>query len=173
MRQLIIDIETTGFSTTKGDRIVEFCALEMIDNKLTGNKLHLYFNPEREISEENSKIHGLTMDHLQDKPKFADHAEEIYQYLIHADRLVAHNAPFDTKFLNFELTNVLGLVNIDDNVIDTLQIAKKIPNIKHNLTALCEYYGTEDNREHHGALADCELLAQVYLKLIGISNAIN
>jgi DNA polymerase-3 subunit epsilon len=166
MRQLIIDTETTGFSRSAGDRMVEFCALEMIDRRLTGNKLHLYFNPEREISPEVTAIHGLTLAELIDKPKFSECIEQINAFCF-GYQWVIHNAPFDMRFLKHEYSlSGHELVIPEDYIIDTLPIARaQLKGIKHGLDALIEYYGLTPRPAPHNALIDCESLAEIYLRL--------
>lgn len=168
MRQLLLDIETTGFSPNKGDRIIEFAAIEMIDNKLTGNHLHLYINPERSINEGASKVHGITDANVIDKPTFSKVIDQIAAYIKDAD-LIIHNAKFDLSFLNYQF-NLEKYALIDSyvkNVIDTLVIARqKFPGTKNNLDALCDRFKVNrENRNYHGALIDCHLLAEVYWAL--------
>ncbi len=167
-RQLILDTETTGFEPSEGHRLIEFAALEMIDRKLTGNNLHVYINPERDIPVEATNVHGITLDMVQDKPVFAEYVDQIIEFISDAD-LIIHNAKFDIKFLDFQFEqsgrkDTLAYV---DEVIDSLAIARrKFPGAKNNLDALCDRFRVDrSNRGYHGALIDCELLYHVYLGL--------
>ena len=167
LRQIILDTETTGFYYDRDDRLIEFAGLEMIDRRLTGNYLHLYVHPERDIPEEAAKVHGITLDQLEGKPKFAEIGQQIADFIAGAE-LVIHNAPFDVGFLNAEFARV-GLPPIDSvcSVIDTLEMARnKYPGQKNNLDALCNRLGVDRSRRVlHGALIDCELLGGVYLAM--------
>jgi len=168
MRQLILDTETTGLDPEEGHRIIEFAALEMIDRKLTGNSLHLYINPQRSIDPEATRIHGITDDQVMDKPKFSEVVKEIIAY-ISGSQLIIHNAKFDLSFMNYQFTmeNMGVTEDYVDGVIDTLVMArKKFPGSKNNLDALCDRFNVDrSNRDYHGALIDCRLLADVYLAL--------
>lgn len=168
MRQLIIDTETTGLEVTKGHRIIEFAAIEMVDRKLTGSHLHLYINPEREIDEGATKIHGIKNSDLVGKPVFSSVVQDIVDYIKDAE-LIIHNAKFDLGFLNYQF-NLENVGSVDDHthgVIDTLIMSRqKFPGSKNNLDALCDRFKiSRTNREYHGALIDCHLLADVYLAL--------
>jgi DNA polymerase-3 subunit epsilon len=174
MRQIILDTETTGFEYQEGHRLIEVGCIEMIDRRLTGQYLHFYVNPEREIDEGAVAIHGLTQEFLSDKPLFKDIAVDLYAFLKGAE-LVIHNAPFDIGFLNHEYgllpsSRVLDFVpwNLTD-VLDTLILArKKHPGQRNSLDALCKRYQVDaTGRTFHGALLDAELLAQVYLRMTG------
>lgn len=169
IRQLILDTETTGLKTEEGHRIIEFAALEMIDRKLTGNKLHLYINPERQIDPGAMRIHGITDEQVQDKPKFREVAEQILDFVKDSE-LIIHNAKFDMGFLNHHFKEVLNNKPLEEfisGVIDTLTIARqKFPGGKNNLDALCDRFKVNrSHRDYHGALIDCRLLADVYLAL--------
>lgn len=168
MRQLILDTETTGLDPNYGHRIIELAILEMVDRQLTGDKLHLYFNPQREISVEASAIHGITAQDLVDAPVFEDKIDVIVDFIRDAD-LIIHNAKFDVKFLNhhFLAANYQVVEDYSSNIIDTLTMARrKFIGAKNNLNALCDRFKVNrSNRNYHGALIDCELLAQVYLQL--------
>lgn len=167
-REIILDTETTGLDPNSGHRIIEIGALEMYNRVLTGNKFHFHINPERDVPLEAYKIHGISTEFLRDKPLFADIAEDFINF-IEGTKLVIHNAPFDIKFLNHELSRV-GIASLDMlNVIDTLPIArKKFPGAKVNLDALCKRFKIDNSsRTFHGALLDCELLAEVYVELTG------
>lgn len=168
MRQIILDTETTGLDAKQGHRIIEIAAVEMLNRRLTGNHFHRYLNPERDIDEGAMQVHGITRDFLQDKPRFADVAQELAEYLQGAE-LIIHNAAFDVGFLNMEF-GLLGLQKLDHHVsgvVDTLVMARNMhPGQRNNLDALCKRYGVDNaNRTLHGALIDCELLAQVYLAM--------
>lgn len=168
MRQLILDTETTGLEVAKGHRIIEFAAVEMVNRKLTGNHLHLYINPERSIDPGASKVHGITDADVADKPTFSEVVGQIADYIKDAE-LIIHNAKFDLSFLNYQF-NLEKHELIDSyvkDVIDTLVIArKKFSGAKNNLDALCDRFKiSRENRNYHGALIDCHLLAEVYLAL--------
>jgi len=168
MRQIILDTETTGLNPLTGDRIIEIGCLEMVDRRLTGNKLHHYINPQRDIDPGAVAVHGLTVEFLSDKPIFADVAHEIIEFLKDAE-LIIHNAPFDVGFLDAEL-GLLKLGKINDHVasvIDTLKNARDMfPGRRNSLDALCERFGvSNEHRTLHGALLDSELLAEVYLAM--------
>lgn len=168
MRQIILDTETTGLDPSQGHRIIEVAAVEMVNRRLTGNHLHRYVNPEREIDAGAMQVHGITPDFLQDKPRFADVAQEFIDFVQGAE-LIIHNAPFDLGFLNMELRllEMAPLTTWCDAVTDTLVMAKTLhPGQRNNLDALCKRYGVDHSgRTLHGALLDCELLAAVYLAL--------
>lgn len=168
MRQIVLDTETTGLNAKLGDRIIEIGCVELVGRRPSGNHFHRYFNPEREIEEGALRVHGITNEFLQDKPRFADVAPELLDYLSGAE-LVIHNAAFDIEFLNAELA-VLGLGPIDRHivgVIDTLRQARDLhPGRKNSLDALCERYAVDhSHRTLHGALLDAQLLAEVYLAM--------
>jgi DNA polymerase-3 subunit epsilon len=153
VRQIVLDTETTGLNARLGDRIIEIGCIELIGRRPTGRHFHRYFNPEREIEEGALRVHGITGDFLQDKPRFGDVAAELLEYLADAE-LVIHNAAFDVEFLNVEL-------------IDTLRHARELhPGRKNSLDALCERYQIDhSHRTLHGALLDAQLLAEVYLAM--------
>ena len=168
MREIVLDTETTGFDPETGDRLVEIGAVELVRHMPTGAQYHQYINPERAVPESAIEIHGLTDDFLRDKPKFAAVAQDFLDFIGDA-KLVIHNAAFDMKFLNAEL-RWLNMPQIDyDRAIDTLEIArKKFPGSPASLDALCRRYGIDNSaRTLHGALLDSEILAEVYLELIG------
>lgn len=174
MREICFDTETTGKSVEYGDRIVEIGALELIDHVPTGKTFHEYINPERDVPEEVVAVHGLTNEFLADKPKFYEIAQKWVDFVGDDGIFVAHNAPFDMSFLNFELKKCGLNTYDDDRVIDTLVMArKKFPGKHNNLDALCERFGVDASaRTFHGALLDAQLLAEVYYKLIyGDGNA--
>ena len=168
MREIVLDTETTGFDPTTGDRIVEIGAVELFNHLPTGRTYHQYINPERAMPREAFEVHGLGDDFLRDKPVFAAIGQAFADFIGDA-MLVIHNAAFDIKFLNFELTR-MGLREIPwSQAIDTLAIAKqKFPGSPASLDALCRRFGVDNSkREKHGALLDSEILAEVYLELIG------
>jgi len=168
MRQIVLDTETTGLEATKGHRIIEIAAIEVVNRKITDNYFHVYINPQREVDEGALAVHGLSDEFLADKPKF----QEIYQSFIDfikEGELVIHNAPFDVGFLNMELekTGSGQLVDHCSGVLDTLAMARQLhPGKRNSLDALCERYAVDRSaRTLHGALIDTELLAQVYIAM--------
>ncbi|RKP56425.1 DNA polymerase III subunit epsilon [Pararobbsia silviterrae] len=168
MRQLILDTETTGLNARSGDRVIEFGAVELVNRRLTGRNLHFYINPERESDPGALAVHGLTTEFLSDKPKFAEVANEIRDFVAGAD-LIIHNAPFDLAFLDAEF-GLLGLPTFSSQcgeIIDTLVLAKSLyPGKRNSLDALCDRLGVSNaHRTLHGALLDSELLAEVYLAM--------
>lgn len=170
MREIVLDTETTGLSYKSGDRIVEIACLELINHIPTENCYQVYINPEREMGEESVQITGITTSFLMDKPLFKDIAQDFLNF-IKDSTLIIHNAKFDVGFLNHEL-NVLHNFNYEikmDRCIDTLEMARqKYPGAQNSLDALCKRYNIDKSkRVKHGALIDCELLAEVYLQLIG------
>jgi DNA polymerase III subunit epsilon len=168
MRQLVLDTETTGLSPDNGDRIIEIGCVELLNRQLTGHNLHFYINPERHSDEAALRVHGITDEFLRDKPKFADIATMLVEYLRGAE-LIIHNAPFDIGFLNKELERLnLGRVNtLVSGVIDTLAMAKEMyPGKRNSLDALCTRLEVDNSgRTLHGALLDAELLADVYINM--------
>jgi DNA polymerase III subunit epsilon len=167
-REIILDTETTGLTPLEGHRIVEIGALELVNHLPTGRTFHVYLNPEREMPKEAEAIHGLSMAFLRDKPKFKDMLREFLEFIAD-DVLVIHNASFDLGFLNSELAYCETMAITPDRVIDTLMLARKAhPMGPNSLDALCRRYGIDNSkRTKHGALLDAELLAEVYLHLIG------
>ena len=167
-RQVVFDTETTGLSAEGGDRIIELGCVELLNRKLTGNNLHLYFNPGRDSHEDALKVHGISNEFLKDKPKFEDVAEDILQYLQGAE-IIIHNAAFDVGFLNkeLELTGRPAFRTYVESVTDTLAMAKEMyPGKRNSLDALCDRLGVDNSgRTLHGALLDAELLADVYINL--------
>lgn len=167
-REIVFDTETTGFDPENGDRLVEIGAVELINHIPTGVTYHQYINPERDVPEEAYKIHGLSYEYLKDFPTFAQVADEWVEFVGDAT-LVAHNAKFDINFINYEL-NQLGKEGYSwDRVVDTLEIAKILfPGARNNLDALCRRFNVDNTeRTLHGALLDAQLLAEVYLELLG------
>ena len=175
MRQIVLDTETTGLNPRDGHRIIEVACIEMVNRRLTGHHLHKYINPEREIDAGAQAVHGISLEFLADKPKFADIADEFLEF-INGAQLIIHNAPFDLGFLNAELDR-LGRVPVEticSGVIDTLRDAKELhPGKRNSLDALCERYEIDNSsRTLHGALLDTELLAEVYLAMTRGQNAL-
>ncbi|PVA10772.1 DNA polymerase III subunit epsilon [Pelagivirga sediminicola] len=168
MREIVLDTETTGFEPEQGDRIVEIGAVELYNHMPTGRTYHQYINPQRAMPEDAFKVHGLGDDFLRDKPLFADIAEAFLSFIGDA-KLVIHNAAFDMKFLNAELKWVNQRQLPWEQAIDTLAIArKKFPGSPASLDALCRRFNIDNGaRTLHGALLDSEILAEVYLELIG------
>lgn len=167
MRELVIDTETTGLDPNDGHRVVEIAVIELMNHLPTGRFFHRYINPDRDMPEAAFAIHGLTREFLLQHPVFAAHADELLEFL-GADQLVIHNAEFDLAFLNMELKRV-GLRPLASPVIDTLAVARqRFPGQPANLDALCRRFAIDlSAREKHGARIDGELLAAVYLELIG------
>lgn len=165
MRQIVLDTETTGLDPKQGHRIIEVAAIELHGRKVSERSFHRYLNPERDIDEGAAAVHGLTLDRLQDEPKFAEIAPALLEFIGDAE-LIIHNAPFDMGFLNAELAK-LNLPRLENPVIDTLKVAKDLhPGKKNNLNALCDrYFIDNSHRTLHGALLDTELLAEVYLAM--------
>jgi DNA polymerase III subunit epsilon len=168
MRQIFLDTETTGLETRLGHRIIELACVEMVNRRLTRRHLHYYVNPDRDIDAGALAVHGISREFLADKPRFGEVANEFLDFVRGAE-LVAHNASFDTGFLNAEL-KMLGLAPIETvcvNVRDTLKMARELhPGKKNNLDALCDRYGVNNShRKLHGALLDAEILADVYVAM--------
>lgn len=166
-REIVLDTETTGLSPASGDRIVEIGCVELINHVPTGKHFHVYLNPQRDMPEEAFRVHGLSEEFLADKPLFRDEAENFLKF-IDDGTLVIHNAPFDMGFLNAELEK-MSQTRLKNDVIDTVQVARKVhPGARVSLDALCKHYGIDNSkRTLHGALLDSEILAEVYLELIG------
>lgn len=168
MREIVLDTETTGVEALKGDRIVEIGCVELVNHCPTGRTYHVYINPERDMPEGAFKVHGLSAAFLSDKPVFAAVASEFAAFIADA-KLVIHNAAFDVGFINMEFGR-LGLPAIVPAlVVDTLSMARrKHPGASNSLDALCSRYGIDNSRRtKHGALLDSEILAEVYIELIG------
>lgn len=168
MREIVLDTETTGFDPKSGDRIVEIGAVELMGHMATGKTFHEYVNPERGMPDEAFQVHGLGDDFLRDKPKFAAVGQAFLDF-VGDSKMIIHNAAFDMKFLNFELAK-MGLCQLPwEQAVDTLAIArKKFPGSPSSLDALCRRFGIDNGaRTLHGALLDSEILAEVYLELIG------
>src|SRR5580704_16374608 len=172
MREIVFDTETTGLDPLQDDRLVEIGCIELINRFPSGKTFHCYFNPERDMPEQAFKVHGLTIEFLKDKPLFADKIEELIAFLGDA-QLVAHNAMFDLGFLNAELERAGRAAIARERMIDTLLIARrKHPGGANRLDDLCLRYAVDNSRRtKHGALLDAELLAEIYVELIGARQA--
>jgi DNA polymerase-3 subunit epsilon len=172
MREIVFDTETTGLDPLQGDRLVEIGCIELVNRFPTGNVFHCYFNPERDMPAQALAIHGLTGEFLKDKPFFAHKVEELIDFLGDA-QLVAHNAMFDLAFLNAELERAGRTLVARERIIDTLLIARrKHPGGSNRLDDLCVRYAIDNSRRtKHGALLDAELLAEIYIELIGARQA--
>ena len=168
MREIALDTETTGFDPERGDRIIEIGCVEMMDKIRTGNTFQAYINPRRDVPEGAFKVHGISTSFLLDKPYFEEVAEDFLTF-IGNDHLVIHNAEFDLKFLNYELKLLKRPLLKPDRVTDTVLMARrKFPGAPASLDALCKRFVIDlSERTKHGALLDAELLAEVYLELMG------
>jgi len=168
MRQIFLDTETTGLEHKLGHRIIEIGGVEMRNRRLTHHHFHRYLNPERDIDEGALAVHGISLDFLQDKPRFAEVAGEFLDFVRGAD-LIIHNAPFDIGFLNAELArlDMAPIETVCHAVHDTLRMAKEsFPGKRNSLDALCDRYGIDNSRRTlHGALLDAEILAEVYVAM--------
>lgn len=168
MREIIIDTETTGLDPYDGHRVVEIGCVELVNTIPTGRTWHCYINPERDMPEQAFAVHGLSDDFLRDKPRFEEHADAFLEF-VEGSMLVMHNASFDFAFLNAELERVARPLLTWERVVDTLALARRRhPGAPASLDALCRRYGIDlSERELHGALLDCRLLASVYVELVG------
>lgn len=172
MRQIVLDTETTGLDPAQGHRIIEIGCVELINRRLTGNHYHQYIHPEREIDAAAIEVHGITLEKLADKPRFAEVAAEFMDFVQGAE-LIIHNAPFDVAFINYELSllaarpAVVACLDGHCTVLDTLVLARTLhPGQKNSLDALCKRYSIDNSqRAYHGALLDAEILADVYLAM--------
>ncbi len=169
MREIVFDTETTGMDPLKGDRIVEIGAVELENHLPTGKTLQIYINPEREIPAEATAVHGITNEFVKDKPIFSQVYSDFLDFIGDDSKLIAHNAEFDMRFVNWELEQVGHKHIAPTRVIDSLKIAReKFPGSPANLDALCRRFEIDNtSRTFHGALLDSELLAEVYLELLG------
>ena len=169
MREIVLDTETTGMDPFEGDRLVEIGAVELENHLPTGKTLQIYINPQREVPLEAIAVHGITNEFLADKPVFSQVYTEFLEFIGVDSTLVIHNAEFDMKFLNYQLEEVGHKPIEAKRVVDSLAIARrKFPGSPANLDALCRRFGIDNsNRSYHGALLDSELLAEVYLELLG------
>jgi len=168
MRQIVLDTETTGLDPLTGDRVIEVAAVELFNLLPTGEAFHSVIDPERDIPAEASRIHGFTNGDVAGKPKFAAIADRLLKFLGDAD-IIAHNAPFDFGFLNAELFRCQRAPLDRRRMIDSLAMAKlRYPGMPNNLDALCRRLGVDNSvRGNHNAILDCQLLAQVYLEMMG------
>ncbi len=168
VREIVLDTETTGLDPFDGHRIIEIGCVELVNHVPTGKTLQLYINPERDVPADAVNVHGITDDFLRDKPTFSQAYTDFVDF-IKGDALVIHNAAFDMKFINWEFKQVGHPSYPDKKVIDTLAIARrKFPGSPASLDALCRRFGIDNTeRTYHGALLDSELLAEVYLELLG------
>lgn len=170
MRQIVLDTETTGLETALGHRIIEIGCVELIDRRITGRTFHRYLNPEREIDEGALAVHGISRESLAGQPRFGEIAEALLEFIDSAE-LIAHNAPFDVGFLDYELKACGQQARLAErcHVLDTLALARELhPGQRNNLDALCKRYNVDNSaRELHGALLDARILADVYLAMTG------
>ena len=167
-REIVLDTETTGLDPASGHRIVEIGCVELIGGVRSGKEFHTYLNPERDMPEEAERVHGISAKFLQDKPVFSEKVEDFLEFVLDSP-LVIHNAGFDMRFINAELAR-LGFAPLPmDRAVDTVIIArKKFPGAPASLDALCKRFNVDlSGREKHGALLDAQLLAEVYLELLG------
>jgi DNA polymerase III subunit epsilon len=168
MREIVLDTETTGLDPLRGDRLVEVGCIEIYNRMPTGQTFHRYINPERDVPAEALAVHGLTTEFLASKPLFAEIVDEFLEFIADAP-LVIHNASFDVGFINAELDRIKRPVIVRDRLVDTLLLARrKHPGVSNRLDDLCSRYFIDNSRRtKHGALLDAELLAEVYIDLIG------
>lgn len=174
MRQIVLDTETTGLEVEQGHRIIEIGCVELHNRRKTNNYYHQYLNPQRDVEDGAYEVHGLSSEFLKDKPVFANIAEEFINFIKNSE-LIIHNAPFDVKFLNAELSRLNSSPRssrkIEDycEILDTLVIAREMhPGQKNSIDALCKRYGVDNsNRENHGALLDAGILLDIYLTMTG------
>ncbi len=168
MRQIFLDTETTGLEHRLGHRIIEVGCVEMRNRRLTHRHFHRYTNPDRDIDAGALAVHGISLEFLQDKPRFAEIAEEFLDFVRGAE-LIIHNAPFDIGFINAELArlDMAPIETVCRGIIDSLRLAKDLhPGKKNNLDVLCDRYGIDNSkRTLHGALLDAEILADVYIAM--------
>ena len=168
MREIVLDTETTGLDPLRGDRLVEIGCVEMYNRMPTGQTYHCYINPERDMPAEAFAVHGLSAEFLSTKPRFADVVGDFLEFIADAP-LVIHNASFDISFINAELDRIKRQPIPRDRLVDTLLLARrKHPGVSNRLDDLCSRYAIDNSRRtKHGALLDSELLAEVYIDLIG------
>jgi DNA polymerase-3 subunit epsilon len=173
MREIVFDTETTGLDPAQGHRLIEIGCIELVNRIPTGNTFHRYLNPERDVPAEAFAVHGLSVEFLKDQPLFPSVVDDLLSFLAD-DPLVAHNALFDLGFLNAELERATRPVLARDRLVDTLMLARrKHPGSPNRLDDLCARYKIDNSRRNkHGALLDAELLAEVYVELIGARQAL-
>ncbi len=168
MRQIFLDTETTGLEHRLGHRVIEIGCVEMRNRRLTNRHFHRYLNPDREIDAGALAVHGISLEFLQDKPRFPEIAEEFLDFIRGAE-LIIHNAPFDIGFLNAELAllDMAPVETVCHGIVDSLRLAKELhPGKKNNLNVLCDRYGIDNSkRTLHGALLDAEILAEVFVAM--------
>ncbi len=167
-RAVLFDTETTGLDPATGDRVIEVAALELINDLPTGQFFHAVIDPERDIPEEASRVHGMRAADVAGKPKFAEIASALLEFFGEG-RLIAHNAPFDFRFVNAELARQTRPPLVSERMVDTLVLAKtRFPGMPNSLDALCRRFSIDlSQRTTHNALLDCKLLAEVYVELTG------
>jgi DNA polymerase-3 subunit epsilon len=172
MREIVFDTETTGLDPFDGHRIVEIGCIELLNHIPTGLTFHRYLNPERDMPPEAFKVHGLSAEFLADKPRFEEIADELLTFFGDA-HLIAHNASFDFSFLSAEFDRIKRIGPTNERLIDTIALARRKHSAgPYSLDALCLRYGIDNSRRtKHGALLDAEILAEVYLELIGARQA--
>jgi DNA polymerase-3 subunit epsilon len=168
MREIVLDTETTGLDPLRGDRLVEIGCVELVNHMPTGQIYHCYINPERDMPEEAFRVHGLSSVFLSDKPLFSAIVDEFLAFIGDAP-LIIHNASFDISFINAELDRIARAAVSRERLVDTLLLARrKHPGVSNRLDDLCSRYAIDNSRRtKHGALLDAELLAEVYIDLIG------
>lgn len=169
MREIVLDTETTGLDPLRGDRLVEIGCVELINHMPTGQVYHCYLNPERDMPQEAFAVHGLSSEFLSDKPLFSAVADDFLAFIGEDTPLIIHNASFDIGFINAELGRAARAAVARERLIDTLLLARrKHPGVSNRLDDLCSRYAIDNSkRTKHGALLDAELLAEVYIDLIG------
>jgi len=177
MRQIVLDTETTGLSTSHGHRIIEIGCIELVNRRLTGREFHRFLNPDREIDEGAEAVHGISRADLETAPRFPEVVDELLEFLKEAE-LVIHNADFDVGFIEHELKlmkHPLPKIEQHATVLDTLKVARKMhPGQRNSLDALCKRYEVDaSKRDVHGALIDADLLARVYLAMTGGQTALS
>jgi DNA polymerase-3 subunit epsilon len=172
LREIVFDTETTGLDPLKGDRLVEIGCIELLNRIPSGKTFHRYINPEREVPAEAFAVHGLSLDFLQAHKKFHEEVDAFLEF-VGDSPLIAHNASFDFGFLNAELGRAKKPLLVRERIVDTLLLARrKFPGTSNRLDDLCSRFGIDNShRTKHGALLDAELLAEVYLELIGARQA--
>jgi DNA polymerase-3 subunit epsilon len=173
MREIVLDTETTGLDPAQGHRLVELGCVELVNRIPSGATFHVYLNPERDVPAEAAAIHGLTAEFLKDKPRFVDIVDDFLAFIGDEAPLVIHNASFDHGFLCAELKRVERVLIARERLIDTLMLARRKHSAgPYSLDALCARYGIDNSRRtKHGALLDAEILAEVYVELIGARQA--
>jgi DNA polymerase-3 subunit epsilon len=177
MRQIVLDTETTGLDANRGHRLIELGCVELLERRVSGSHFHCYLNPDRDIDAGAQAVHGISIEFLVDKPRFADVADEFVAYISGAE-LIIHNAAFDVGFIDAELARLgpsYGRLRDHATVLDTLAMAREMfPGQRNSLDALCKRLDIDNShRELHGALLDAEILADVYLALTAGQGALD